>query len=152
MGASPERLTRVYRRSYAASDAPTRAALGALDDVARARFRDEGQRLVAALVAHLDADPSDEPSRARAEAEAEALVDELGRRLAAQGTSLTEAVAMFVAARRPFLTELAGLGRRRTLDGARLGRLYEDASALLDRLLLRLVAAHQGAHAAPGAG
>ena len=54
-------------------------------------------------------------------------------------------VALFVAARRPFLAELSGLGRRRTLDPARLGVLYEDASALLDRLLLRLIATHQAA-------
>jgi hypothetical protein len=73
------------------------------------------------------------------------LVDDLARRLAAAHVSLTEAVALFVAARRPFLAELAGLGRRRTLDPARLGALYEDASALLDRLLLRLIATHQAA-------
>ena len=51
-----------------------------------------------------------------AEADAASLVDDLARRLAASGTSLTESVALFVAARRPFLAELAGLGRRRTLD------------------------------------
>lgn len=47
--------------------------------------------------------------------------------------------------RRPFLAELAGLGRRRALDAARLVALYEDASGLLDRLLLRLIATHQAA-------
>ena len=61
--------------------------------------------------------------------------------------SLTEAVGLFVAARRPFLAELAGLGRRRALDAARLGRLYEDASGLLDRLLLRLIDTYQEASA-----
>ena len=70
-------------------------------------------------------------------------IDELGRRLAASGVSLTDAVAQFVVARRPFLTELAGIGRRRTLDPAHLGALYEDASAVLDRLLLRFIAAHE---------
>ena len=59
------------------------------------------------------------------------------------GTSLTEAVGLFVAARRPFLDELTGLGRRRALDAARLAALYEDASGLLDRLLLRLIATFQ---------
>jgi hypothetical protein len=59
--------------------------------------------------------------------------------MSATGTSLTEAVGLFVASRRPFLAELAGLGRRRALDAARLAGLYEDASALLDRLLLRLI-------------
>ena len=72
------------------------------------------------------------------------IVDDLARRMAASGTSLTEAVGLFVAARRPFLNELAGLGRRRALDAARLAGLYENATGLLDRLLLRLVETHQG--------
>ena len=89
--------------------------------------------------------PRTAPTRDRSEAEATALVDDLARRLAASGTSLTESVGLFVAARRPFLDELAGLGRRRALDAARLAALYEDASGLLDRLLLRLIATHQEA-------
>jgi hypothetical protein len=52
-----------------------------------------------------------------------------------------------VAARGPFLAELAGFGRRRSLDPSRLAGLYGDASALLDRLLLRFIDAHQRADA-----
>jgi hypothetical protein len=63
--------------------------------------------------------------------------------MSATGASLTDAVGMFVASRRPFMAELAGLGRRRALDSVRLAQLYEDASDLLDRLLLRLVADYQ---------
>jgi hypothetical protein len=99
---------------------------------------------VEALIAHLDADPGDTAARARSEADAAALVDDLARRLAASGISLTEAVAMFVAARRPFLDALTGLGRRRALDASRLAALYDDASGLLDRLLLRLIGTFQG--------
>ena len=152
MGATPERLQRVYRRSYsAASSAVTATAPGdspaqpVVDDADREAYRQDGRGLVTALVAYLDADPLDGPARAAAEADAAALVDELARRLAGSRTSLTEAVALFVAARRPFMTELSGLGRRRMLDPARLGGLYEDASGLLDRLLLRLIATHQEA-------
>jgi hypothetical protein len=142
LGATPERLQRVYRRSYAASSTDG-DAIETVDDADREAYRHDGRRLVAALVAYLDADVLDTVGRAYAEADAESLVDDLARRLAASGTSLTEAVALFITARRPFLAELAGLGRRRTLDPARLGALYEDASALLDRLLLRLIATHQ---------
>ena len=53
-----------------------------------------------------------------------------------------------MAARRPFLDELTGLGRRRALDAAQLAALYEAASGLLDRLLLRLIATFQEASAA----
>ncbi len=151
MGTTPERLRRVYRRSYSAAstaaDAATRGnpARPAVDDADRAAYRHDGRQLVTALVAYLDADPLDQTARTTAEAEAVTLVDELARRLATSRTSLTESVALFVASRRPFLTELSGLGRRRMLDPGRLGGLYEDASNLLDRLLLRLIATHQEA-------
>ena len=145
LGATPERLNRVYRRSYATPGPGGVEAIDPVDDAERAAYRQDGRRLVAALVAYLDTDVADTVERARAEAEAVSLVDDLAHRLAASGTSLTGSVALFVAARRPFLAELAGLGRRRTLDPARLGVLYEDASGLLDRLLLRLVATHQEA-------
>lgn len=141
LGASPERLARAYRRSYTSDTPANRVAAG--DAVERERYRVDGRRLVEALVAHLDADRDDVGARAVSEAAATALVDDLARRLATSGTSLTEAVALFVAARRPFLDELTGLGRRRALDAARLAALYENASGLLDRLLLRLVATYQ---------
>ena len=141
LGASPERLARAYRRSYTSDTPANRVAAG--DAVERERYRVDGRRLVEALVAHLDADRDDAGARAVSEAAATALVDDLARRLATSGTGLTEAVALFVAARRPFLDELTGLGRRRALDAARLAALYENASGLLDRLLLRLVATHQ---------
>jgi hypothetical protein len=63
--------------------------------------------------------------------------------MAASGSSLTEAVSGFVAGRQPFLAELSGLGRSRSLDPTRLAALYGDASALLDRLLLRFIETHQ---------
>ncbi len=142
LGASPDRLARAYRRSYLGDDQARR--VGADDNAALERYRQDGRRLVDALVAHLDADPADDSARSAAEARAIAIVDDLARRMAASGTSLTEAVALFVGARQPFLTELAGLGRRRALDASRLAGLYESATGLLDRLLLRLIETHQG--------
>jgi len=143
MGASPERLTHAYRRSYIGDS--TARDVPADDDHERELYRRDGRLLVAALVAHLDADPDDAAERERSEADATELVDDLARRLATSGTSLTEAVGLFVAARRPFLDELTGLGRRRALDASRLAALYQDASGLLDRLLLRLIATYQDA-------
>jgi excisionase family DNA binding protein len=143
LGASPARLNRAYRRRYSSDHAAHQVP--AEDEAARERYRRDGRLLVEALIAHLDADASDAAERARSEAAAAALVDDIARRLAAAGTSLTEAVGLFVAARRPFLDELTGLGRRRALDSARLAALYDDASGLLDRLLLRLIATFQEA-------
>jgi excisionase family DNA binding protein len=142
MGATPDRMSRAYRRSYALA--------GPEDDVRTAvpaahheGFRTDGRGLVASLVAYLDAE--DEAARIAAEDRAAALTDDLARRLAAAGLSLTEAVGLFVAARRPFLAELGAIARRRSLPADRLSAMFEDASALLDRLLIRLVAAHQQA-------
>ena len=133
----------MYRRSYA-SDAPARrAAVGDPGD--RERYRQAGRQLVEALIAHLDADRADDAARDEAEATAVALVDTFATRLQASGMNLTGVVALFIAARRPFMNELAAIGRRRTLDAARLAELYEDASGLLDRLLLRLVDTYQEA-------
>jgi excisionase family DNA binding protein len=143
LGASSDRLTRAYRRSYATG--ASAHGVGADDTAELERYRQDGRRLVEALVAHLDADPADTAAREAAVNQATAVVDDLARRMSAAGTSLTEAVGLFVAARRPFMTELAGLGRRRALDAARLASLYEDASVLLDRLLLRLIATYHEA-------
>lgn len=145
LGAGTDRVHRAYQRSYATGDGGHVAA--ADDEAARASYRRDGRRLVEVLVAHLDAAVGDDAARARAEAEATALVDDLARRLATSGRSLTEAVGLFIAARRPFLDALTGLGRRRALDAARLATLYEEASGLLDRLLLRLIATFQQAAA-----
>jgi hypothetical protein len=141
LGASPERLNRAYRRSYTPGDAARQVP--ADDQDARERYRRDGRLLVEALISHLDADRADAVERMRSEADAVVLVDDLARRLAASGISLTEAVAMFVAARRPFLDALTGLGRRRALEATRLAALYDDASGLLDRLLLRLIGTFQ---------
>jgi excisionase family DNA binding protein len=146
LGASPERLTRVYQRHYASEPAPTgRRPQTASDDAAREAFRHDGRRLIGLLIDFLDTDPRDEPTRSRLEREARSIVADQAGRLAAAEAGLTEAVSGFIAARQPFLAELAGLGRRRSLDPGHLAALYVDASALLDRLLLRFIDAHQQA-------
>lgn len=145
LGASPERLTRIYRRRYASDPGRDAVVAWPQDEADREGFRRTGRDLLAALVRFLDAADANGRARARSEAQASELVEDHARRLAAAGTSLTEAVGLFVTARQPFLAEIAGLGRRRSLDPARLAALYGSASGLLDRLLLRFVAAHQQA-------
>jgi excisionase family DNA binding protein len=137
MGATPKRLAQVYARSYRiAGDAEPR--MPDLDAGDREGFRLDGRRLLEALLGYLDAGPAERPAW---EADARAAARSTGERLAAARTPVVDAVATFIAARRPFLTELAALGRRRALDGAALTALYDDAAALLDRLLLEFVAA-----------
>jgi excisionase family DNA binding protein len=145
LGASPERLTRVYRQRYAADAVTAHPLAASLDDDDLEAYRRDGRHLITTLIDYLDADPDDAPLRDRLEAEATAVVDDHAGRLAATGTSLTEAVSLFVAARQPFLGELSAVGRRRSMDPSRLAGLYGDASTLLDRLLLRFIDTHQRA-------
>jgi excisionase family DNA binding protein len=144
LGGSPQRLAKAYRRYYAVDPgAVGRGGPAGSVDADREAHRRDGRRLIAALLAYLDANPRDARTRERLEGDAESIVDDQARRLAAGGISLTESVSGFVAARQPFLAELAALGYRRSLDPGRLAALYGDASAVLDRLLLRFIAAHQ---------
>ena len=82
------------------------------------------------------------PRRLAAEREAVELSEQLGARLAATDVPMSVAVSMFVAARQPFLAELSVVARRRGVDAARVGQLYDTSTGLLDRLLLAFVAAH----------
>ena len=144
LGATTDRLSRAYRRSYSADgDDGSAGARDSVQAADREAFRTDGRGLVTSLLAYLDAvEPTD---RAGAETTATNLVDDLARRLAGGGLSLTESVGLFVAARRPFLAELGVIARRRALGSDRVSALFEEASGLLDRLLIRLIATHQEA-------
>jgi excisionase family DNA binding protein len=140
LGATADRLSRAYRRGYS-SGSEVSDVRDAVPATERDAFRDGGRALVGALLAHLDA--TDDAARDAAEGSAMTATDDLARRLAAAEIPLADAVSLFVAARRPFLTELGVIARRRSLDPDRLAAIYDSSSALLDRLLLRLVAVHQ---------
>lgn len=136
-----------YRRSYARTlDVPRSTApagtrpSGGISEVDRHAFRVDGRRLLAALLRALDA--TDDAVRADAEAEAMGIAGTHARRLAEARVPLAEAVRMFVRARRPFLAEIRSIAHRQHLDPASVLVLYDDASGLLDRLLLAFVAAH----------
>ncbi len=140
IGSNADRLSAAYRRRYSEQHGTSldpRARVPAAD---RESFREVGRQLVDALVRHLD-----ETGQARAVAEREAidLAAHLGERLALYGVPLSDGVSMFVVARRPFLAELGVVARRRGVDAARVGDLFEASTWLLDRLLLAFVAGHE---------
>ena len=137
IGATPERIARAYRRSYQAG---IRAAAGPgtqLPAAEREAFREDGRHLVEALLRYVESRPG--PKREAAEAQAAALVEQQAARLTTNGARFADAVGVFLAARRPLLSELGQLAARRALDPASLASLYGEVSALFDRLLLRLI-------------
>jgi excisionase family DNA binding protein len=139
LGSTPDRLSAAYRRRYSelhGNGTDPRMHVPAAD---RGSFRDLGRSLVDALVRHLDETGQ---NRVMAEREAIDLSAHLGELLALNGSPLGESVSMFVSARRPFLAELGVVARRRGVDGARIGDLFDSSTWLLDRLLLAFVAGH----------
>jgi len=143
LGATPARLNRAYARAYrdGAPVAPDR-----LPASTREALRADGRRLVAVLLAYLDATrPTD---RERWEGEALELIGSAALRLAEADAEVPEVVAIYLRARQPLLSELAAIGRRRALDTGQLVALFERALGLLDRLLLHLVETHRAAIAA----
>jgi len=143
LGGTPQRLTAAYRRTYRTTRATAPDPVRAVPEDDRAAWRDSGRELVTALVRHLDA--AEAAERDDALAAASTLAQDLGRRLAGSGSSLTEAVGLFVAARRPFLAELGALARRRSLDARQLADLFDAASGALDSCLLRFIEGHRSA-------
>ncbi len=141
VGDTSTRLSAAYRRRYGELHGDGSDLRSRIPAEKRLGFRDSGRRLVDALVRHLD---EAGPRRASAEQEALDLAAEMGGRVAQLGVSLEDGVSMFVDARRPFFAELSVMARRRGVDAARIGQLYETSSRLLDRLLLAFVAAYAG--------
>lgn len=140
LGATSDRLARVYVRAYR-EEAPV--AADRLSPEVRDALRADGRRLVAVLLAYLDARrPAD---LERWEGQAMALIGSAALRLAEAGADTAETVSIYLRARRPLLGELAAVGRRRALDPTRLADLYERAIGLLDKLLLHLVTTHAAA-------
>jgi len=136
-------MARAYARSY--RDQAGAAKSPMLEGPEREAFRTEGRRLIEALVSYLDATGTE---KVAAEAVAMEAVGTTARRLVESRVDAATAIAAFVAARRPFLAELESIGRRRALESPAVMRLYAEAAALLDRLLLHFVATFQSAQTA----
>ena len=139
LGATQDRLSAAYRRRYEHPAAGAPEARASIPDADRQAFRDSGRLLVDALVRRLDEAGHDHHA---AEHDAVAIAATMGDRLARRGVPMPDAVTMFVSARQPFLAELRTMARRRGVDGARVNRIYDIATGLLDRLLLAFIDAH----------
>jgi hypothetical protein len=105
-----------------------------LDDAQRERFRGYGRTIVGALVEALSAD--DPARRTACLREAEDACAEYGRIAGLQGLGAPMAADLFLRFRRPFLTELGSVARRREFDASASTTLIAEAHEALDTLLL----------------
>jgi len=133
LGETPDRMARGYRRA-ADADGGHMAWVGELADADRERFRSYGRGIVTSLVAALDAD--DPSEREELLSEAAGSCTGYGRVAGREGLSAATTADLFLRFRRPFLTELGALARRREFDAAATATLMADANAALDGLLL----------------
>jgi len=137
VGDTSDRLNAAYRRRYGELHGPGLREL--VPPAERDAVRDNGRRLVDALVRYLDGSGAE---RVAAEAEAIDLAALMGERMRRYGVPLESSVRMFVAARTPFLAELRLVARRSGVNAQALGQLYDASAGLLDKLLLAFVDAH----------
>ncbi|MEO5964705.1 MAG: helix-turn-helix domain-containing protein [Candidatus Limnocylindrales bacterium] len=147
LGETPGRMARGYRR--AAVDSPSHIPwIDELDDAHRERFRGYGRGIVASLVAALDTD--DAARRQELLRDAGDACTEYGRVAGLEGLASATTADLFLRFRRPFLTELGAIARRREFDATATSTLIADANTALDGLLLATLRGWEAA--APGVG
>jgi excisionase family DNA binding protein len=139
-GMTAVRLQRAYRRG-AREAARSLPWLVALTPEQRDWFRTHGRRLAETLLGHLDAIEPAQADHQLSEATAEAAG--YGRMASGLGLSLGQTVEGFLEFRRPFLTELSLVARRRGFDATSTTELIARAERAMDRLLVALMAAHR---------
>ena len=85
------------------------------------------------------------PGREQYLVQAEALGREYGVEAKRRALSLGEATQAFLFFRARFLSEIADVARRGSLETAQAAVLFEEADRSLDRVILALIAGHQNA-------
>ena len=133
LGETPGRMARGYRRAAEAGPGTSRGSTTSTRPSASASAA-YGRGIVIALVAALDAD--DQSRRQELLRDAEDACTEYGRIAGREGLASATTADLFLRFRRPFLTELGSLARRREFDAAGTAALIADANAALDGLLL----------------
>jgi excisionase family DNA binding protein len=136
---APDRIARVYRPRRR-STVQQEAWLASLPEGERLAFRERGRALVVTLLEHLDA--TDGRLRSVKLQEASRLAADYGRSAAANGATLSQAIAGFLEFRSPFVGELGRVSRQRGLDTRQATALLADADAALDRLLVATMTGH----------
>ena len=118
-----------------------------LDDRSLAWFRERGRRMGDLLLGYLDTQRRG--GREQLIGQAEALGTEYGIEAAKRGLSIAEATQAFLFFRGRFMSEIATVAKRRSLDASQVAALFEEADRALDGVIVALVEAHR---AAPGRG
>lgn len=141
MGEAPDRVSSEFRKRVRTelSDQDWRARF---DESSLRWFRERGMRMSDLLLGTLDT--SRRPGREQLLAQAEQLGREYGAEAKKAGLSLGEATQAFLFFRARFMAEIAQVARRRSLETAQAASLFTEADRALDRVILAIIAGHQG--------
>lgn len=150
--AHPERVRAAYTRRIRGPLTPfPESWVATLSPSTVAAYRERGRRTIEVMVAILDApDPGGRANRGAGPAMAalDAAAREEGIETARSGLPLIRALNVVLAARQPFIAELAGHAGRRRLSAVETARLMTRGADLLNRYLIHYV---EGFEAALGA-
>ena len=138
LSGSSARITAAYRRRYLRVGSEDLVSAVAPSEADRESFRTAGRALVEALVRYVDAETDAERSSAEADARDGTVAFADG--VAFRPIGVADAIAAFVSARRPFLSEIARISHRRSLSASEVSELYERSGELLDRLTILFAA------------
>jgi len=111
------------------------------DEASLRWFRERGRRMSELLVGYLDT--VRRAGREQYLVQAEALGREYGVEARRRSLSLGEATQAFLFFRARFLSEVAEVARRGSLEATQAAVLFEEADRSLDRVILALIAGHQ---------
>lgn len=143
MGEPPDRvaaeLRRRVRTDLAAVDEQDWHAR--LDERSLVWFREQGRRMAALLLGSLDT--ARRAGRDQMLRQAEALGREYGIESGKRGLSIGETTQAFLFFRARFMSEIATIARRRSLDAAQATLIFEEADQALDGVIVALVEGHR---------
>jgi excisionase family DNA binding protein len=145
VGETPDRVAAELRRRVrsdmqALSEPEWHARL---DERTLQWFRERGRRMGDLLLGYIDALPRG--GRDQFVRQAEALGKEYGVESADRGLSIGETTSAFLFFRARFMSEIANVARRRSLDAPATTMLFEEADHALDGVIVSLIEGHRSA-------
>lgn len=108
-------------------------------------FRERGRRMGDLLLGYIDAGPRG--GRDQFLSQAEGLGKEYGAEASKRAMSIGEATGAFLFFRARFMSEIANVARRRSLDAQATTTLFEEADHALDGVIVAMIEGHRAASA-----
>ena len=139
IGEPPDRVAAEFRRRVR-SDMADQDWHSRFDEASLRWFRERGMRMSQLLLGALDTEGRGRDELLRQAAQ---LGREYGVEAARRELSLGEATEVFLFFRARFMTEIANIARRRSLEPDRAASLFEEADRSLDRVIVALLHGHQ---------